>query len=57
MSVECDIDTVGLATGKAAGLYNAGHWFVGSSDDLTAALRALELQLSPPLPLFFFNKI
>jgi len=54
--VECDIDAVDLATGKAAGLYNAGHWFDGG-DDLTAALRALELQLSPPLPSFFFNKI
>ena len=36
-SLQC-LDTVGWATGRASGLYNAGCWFVGG-DDLTAALH------------------
>ena len=39
ISLQC-FDTVGLATGRAFGLYKVGCWFAGG-DDLTAALHVL----------------
>ena len=45
-SLQC-FDTVGWVTGRSSRLYKVGCWFVGG-DDLTGALHALQLQLSPP---------
>jgi len=44
ISLQCS-DTVGWATGRASGLYNAGCWFAGG-DDLTGVLH--DFQLSSP---------
>ena len=48
VSLQC-FDAVGWATGRYTGLQQTGCWFVGG-DILHAALRVLQLQLSPPIP-------
>jgi len=42
-------DTVGWVTGMVSNLQNAGCWFV-DGDEVTGALRDLQIQLPPPLP-------
>ena len=48
LCLQC-FDTVSWATERKSGLYKAGCRFVGG-DDLTGALHAVQLQLSPSLP-------